>query len=267
VPEHWYQHDLNPIAFTVGDVSIPWYWLNYVIGWFWCDYVARKWISSLPTSNLKSQTENAMRSFMILGWLFMLLGARLGYIGFYNLNYYLQDPGQVIALWNGGMSFHGGLIGVMIAAYLTAKKYQVPIFSLTDPIALAAAPIIFFGRISNFMNGELPGRLTNVPWAVIFPPPFNDGPRHPSQIYEALGEGLLVGLVLYIFRNQLRKNNGLMSLAFISLYSFMRFLIEFFRQPDPQIGYIIGLSLGQWLSLIFVLLAGGILLNRQTRLP
>ena len=251
---NWYQHKFDPFALTLGDVSLPWYWLNYLAGWFWCDFIGRKWILSLPDTENRDQKLNAFRFFMVLGWILMLVGARLGYVTFYNSSYFLSHPDQLVAIWNGGMSFHGGLLGVALAALVISRIYKTSLFTMTDPISLAITPIIFLGRIANFLNGELPGRLSEVSWAVIFPAPFNDGPRHPSQLYEAFGEGLVLGIILFWFRRSLKKRTGLMTLSFIALYSCARFVIEFFRQPDPQIGMIVGLTLGQWLSLTFLAL-------------
>ena len=258
---NWYQHNIDPFALTIGDVSVPWYWLNYVFGWFWCDFIGRKWIESLPTRENQEQDLAAFRLFMLCGWVLMLLGARLGYITLYNSAYFSAHPDQVLAIWNGGMSFHGGIMGVAIAALLVCRIYKISIFTMTDPIALAVTPIIFLGRIANFLNGELPGRLTQVPWAIIFPAPYNDGPRHPSQIYEAIGEGFIVGLILFFLRNTFKRHPGYMSLSFLGLYSCARFVVEFFRQPDQQIGIINGLTLGQWLSIALLLLAVAVALR------
>jgi phosphatidylglycerol---prolipoprotein diacylglyceryl transferase len=260
---NWYQHNFDPFALTLGGVSLPWYWLNYVLGWFWCDFIGRKWILSLPDTENREQTLIAFRYFMLLGWILMLVGARLGYITFYNLSYFSSHPDQLAAIWNGGMSFHGGLLGVALAALVISRIYKISLFAMTDPIALGITPIIFLGRIANFLNGELPGRLSDVPWAVIFPSPFNDGPRHPSQLYEAFGEGFVVGIILLWFRNSLKQRTGLMTLSFIALYSGARFVIEFFRQPDPQIGMIIGLTLGQWFSVAFLALTSSLALRMR----
>lgn len=254
--DQWYQHNLNPIAFSIGDTHVPWYWLVYVVGWFWCDYAGKKWIQS---SSPRSETETLLKAFthfMLLGWLLLILGARLGYVVFYNLSYYVENPDQILAVWNGGMSFHGGFVGLVIAAVISSKRYKQSIFSLTDPIALTVPIVLFFGRIANFINGELPGRVTTVPWAVVFPSPYNDTPRHPSTIYEALLEGLAISLILFTTRRALAAKPGHLSLAFVALYAAARFIAEFFRAPDPQIGFIYYLTLGQWLSIGMLLLAG-----------
>lgn len=263
--QNWYHHNFNPFFLTFGDVGIPWYWLNYVLGWFWCDFIVKKWAKSIADVRHREIQVSAIRFFMLLGWILMLVGARLAYVFIYNSSYFISHPDQILAIWNGGMSFHGGVIGVGLAATITAARYNISFFSLTDPIAFAVPPIIFLGRLANFINGELPGRPSQLPWAVIFPPPFDDGPRHPSQLYEAAGEGLFVGVILFCARNYLRKSHGAMTLSFVALYSLARFLIEFFRQPDPQIGLILGLSLGQWLSSLFFISSLAVLLNLQKK--
>ena len=192
---------------------------------------------------------------MLMGWILLILCARLGYVFFYNLSYYMENPTQILAIWNGGMSFHGGFIGIVIAAILTSKRYNISIFVFTDVVALAIPMVLFFGRLANFMNGELAGRASTLPWAVVFPPPYNDGPRHPSPIYEALLEGLVVGLLLYLGRNTWWKTSGRLSIAFMALYATARFIAEFFREPDRQIGMIYHLTLGQWLSVTMLILA------------
>jgi len=245
---NWYHHNIDPFALTIGDVNVPWYWLNYVVGWFWCDFIGKRWIESLPQGRNYDRDLAAFRSFMLCGWFMMLIGARLGYITLYNPTYFAANPDQIIAIWNGGMSFHGGVAGIALAALFISRIYKISIFTMTDPIAFGVTPIICLGRIANFLNGELPGKLSQAPWAVIFPEPYNDGPRHPSQLYEAFGEGLVVGLILFFLRNKLKRHPGYMTLSFLGLYSVARFVIEFFRQPDPQIGVLNGLSLGQWLS-------------------
>lgn len=249
--ENWYHHNLNPFAFSINGVAIPWYWLVYVAGWFWCDYIGRKTLLAPTTSNEQTSINaKAFHSFMLWGWIGMLVGARLGYIFLYNLQYYLHQPDQIFAIWNGGMSFHGGLIGVAIAALATSRQRGISIFALTDPIATAMPPVIFLGRLANFLNGELPGRLSTAPWAVVFPAPYDEAPRHPSQLYEACAEGLVVGLVLLYLKGRLTAKPGALSFAFLGLYSIARFFVEFTREPDPQLGLIHGLSMGQWLSML-----------------
>ena len=251
----WYHHNLNPIAFSFGDVHIPWYWLVYICGWFWCAWVMRR-VSILNNAVAPTETNlEIVDSFLLWGWISLLVGARLTYILVYNPSHYLAHPDQVLALWNGGMSFHGGFIGVVIAAWVISRKFHISIFTLTDPIALATPIVLAFGRLANFANGELPGRISTVPWAVVFPAPFDGAPRHPSQLYEALGEGVLVAIILFAARRTLLKHPGYMSFAFTGLYAAARFFIEFTREPDPQLGLIAGFSMGQWLCAAMMVIA------------
>ena len=251
----WYHHNLDPIALRIGDFSIPWYWLVYVFGWFWCDAISRK--ISMTSGNEIDQKlfERARSDFFLWGWVSLIFCSRMTYVFIYNWSHYLKNPEQIFAIWNGGMSFHGGLIGVAIAAFALSRAYKISIFNLTDPIALAIPAVLFFGRLSNFANGELPGRISTVPWAVVFPSPFDGAPRHPSQIYEALAEGIFVGLILFLGRKKLLTRPGALSFGFMGLYAAARFFVEFFREPDPQLGLILGFSTGQWLCVFMMVCA------------
>lgn len=247
----WYHHQLDPIAIRLGDAALPWYWLVYIIGWFVAAWALK------ATQNLMTKPADspARADFLLWAWIGLIVGSRLVYVFLYNPRYYLNHPGEVIAIWNGGMSFHGGFLGVIAAAIYVSRKHQISFFSLTDPIALMIPWILGLGRLTNFINGELPGRITDVPWAVVFPPPFDGAPRHPSQIYEAVLEGFLVGAILFLTRKKLLKQAGAMSLAFTAYYAAARFVVEFTREPDPQIGLILGLTMGQWLCASMIVLA------------
>ncbi len=187
----------------------------------------------------------------------LVVGARLGYILFYqymNLGFYFRHPIEIIATWHGGMSFHGGLIGSIIAGYIFSRNRKLPFWAIADSVAVAAPIGLGLGRIGNFINGELYGRVTNVPWAMVFPN--SDGlPRHPSQLYEALFEGLILFIIMW----KLSKKNypdGYLVVYFLLIYGFFRFFLEFFRQPDPQLGLVFGgLSMGQILCLSMVIFA------------
>ena len=184
----------------------------------------------------------------------MILGGRLGYIIFYNLDYYLMNISEILMIWKGGMSFHGGLIGVIIATYIFSKKNKINSFIFLDLISISAPIGIFLGRISNFINSELYGRETDLPWSVKFEK-IDNIPRHPSQIYEAFFEGILLFILLnYIFRKWLYKSPGSISALFLIFYSIFRFFIEFTREPHIQVGYIFfNLTLGQLLSFLFLM--------------
>ena len=252
---HWYRHNLDPIAFRVGTASIPWYWLVYVGGWFWCAYVLKKTSREVAGRGDENHWLNCQSDFLLWGWIALILGARLTYIVFYNPIHYFQNPNEILELWNGGMSFHGGFAGVALAAWVISRMRGISIFALTDPVALAIPWVLAFGRLANFANGELVGRISTVPWAVIFPAPFDEAPRHPSQIYEALAEGVILGLLLFYYRRQLLSRPGLASFAFTGFYSGIRFFVEFTRAPDPQIGTMFGLTMGQYLCLAMMLIA------------
>ena len=190
-------------------------------------------------------------TYLIIG---IILGGRMGYVLLYNLNYYIQNPLEIFFIWNGGMSFHGGLLGVIVASLLFSKKHRINYFIFLDLVALTAPIGIFFGRIANFINSELYGKVTDVPWAVTFVQ-IDNLARHPSQLYEAIFEGIILFLILiYYKKNKLLETPGLISSLFLIFYSIFRFSIEFFRVPDEQLGYLmLNLSMGQIISLIFIL--------------
>lgn len=242
--------DFDPVAISLfGILQIRWYALAY-LGGFLGGWAYGSWLVGRYAENWRPNKEDI---FDILPWvaLGVILGGRLGYVLFYNLDYYMQNPLHIPFVWEGGMSFHGGLTGVIIAIILYARYAKIPLLQLSDVIA-AVVPIgLFLGRISNFINGELFGRVTTKPWGIIFP---YGGvyPRHPSQIYEALSEGLLIFIVLYIMVRWFRlwKKPGIITGSFLSMYAICRFMIEFVREPDPQLG-LFGdyFSMGQILSI------------------
>ncbi|MGH7031720.1 MAG: prolipoprotein diacylglyceryl transferase [Stellaceae bacterium] len=256
----------NPIAVAVGPFAIRWYALAYIvgllIGWRYCLALAGR-----PPHLVGRQDVD---DFLVWATLGVVLGGRIGYVLFYNPGYYSLHPEQALYVWHGGMSFHGGAIGVTIALILFTRARRIPLFAFSDVI-IEAIPIgLFFGRIANFINGELYGRPTDVPWAMIFP---NGGPvpRHPSQLYEAVCEGILLFLLLFVAeRLGARRRPGVVTGLFLVGYAIARIFGEMFRQPDAQIGYLVfGTTEGQLLS-IPVLLAGIVLIlwaRRSRRLP
>ena len=190
--------------------------------------------------------------------IYIIIGGRVGYIIFYNLEYYISNPLNIIKIWEGGMSFHGALIGIIIATYLFSKKRKISTFFLLDIIACVSPIGIFFGRIANFINGELFGKVTNFSWGVIFPT-IDKLPRHPSQLYEAFLEGIVLFFILNILIFKKNYKTGLCSTFFLIFYGFFRIISEVFREPDPQIGYLFNLfSMGTILS-FFMVLAGMII--------
>ena len=250
-------NNFDPVAFQILSFEIRWYSLAYilgiVIGWSLCKKIFIK------NSEINEKFDDYI-TYLIIG---IILGGRLGYVIFYNFSYYLNNIFDIFKIWQGGMSFHGGLLGVIISSFLFAKKSNQNPFSYLDQVSLVAPIGIFFGRLSNFINSELYGRTTDLPWSVIFIKVDNLS-RHPSQLYEAILEGVILFLVLMYFvnKNYLRKP-GLISALFLIFYSLFRFIIEFFRVPDEQLGYLIlNLTMGQMISLVFVTI-GTILFYRK----
>jgi phosphatidylglycerol:prolipoprotein diacylglycerol transferase len=249
--------DIDPVLISIGPLQIHWYGLAYVagilIGWQYARRLARN--TSLWRNETPAITEAQLDDFLLWVAAGIIGGGRIGYILFYDLQSVLQNPMRALEIWNGGMSFHGGLLGTMIAMILFARRNKIAIWSLFD-IVSAVVPIgLFFGRIANFINGELWGRLSSMPWAVVFP---TGGPfaRHPSQLYEAALEGLvlLTVLAVMIYRRHALKTPGLVCGVFVAGYGLARIFVEFFREPDAQIGYLLDgwLTMGMLLSLPMV---------------
>ena len=241
-------NNFNPIAFQILSLEVRWYSLAYImgiiLGWAYCK---KKLIKDQQILLLFDD----FITYIIIG---VILGGRLGYALFYNLKYYLENPFEILMVWNGGMSFHGGVIGVILASQLFSKKHKVNHFIFLDLVALSAPIGIFFGRIANFINSELIGRAADLPWSVQFIL-IDNIKRHPSQLYEAFFEGIILFFLLgYFFQKDYLKNPGKISALFLIFYSLFRFFTEFFRSPDPQIGYLIfNLTLGQLISVLFLL--------------
>ena len=242
-------NNFDPVAIQIFSIEIRWYSLAYIIG------ILLGWILSkrffISNVELKEKFDDFL-TFVILG---IIIGGRLGYVILYNPNYYLDNLIDIFKIWEGGMSFHGGLIGVVLASFYFAKKNNQNFFIYLDVISIVAPIGIFFGRIANFINSELYGAETNLPWAVQFIK-IDNLYRHPTQLYEAIFEGLILFLILIYLRNKgLMKITGLMSGIFLICYSIFRFMIEFLRVPDEQIGYLIfNLTMGQIISCIFFLI-------------
>jgi phosphatidylglycerol:prolipoprotein diacylglycerol transferase len=238
---------IDPVLISIGPIAIRWYALAYVfsiiIGW--------RYTRALAAQKLSPLTPGMLDDFVTWAVLGIVLGGRIGYVVFYNADYYLQHPGEALQLWHGGMSFHGGLIGVITAMALFVRKRGIRFFHLTDAIA-AATPIgLFFGRLANFINGELFGRETDLPWGMVFPGG-GPNPRHPSQLYEAILEGLILFIVLAVvaWRYKGLARPGLLSGVFLVGYGLCRIIVEFVREPDQQVGFLLGgATMGQLLSL------------------
>jgi len=246
-------NNFDPVAFQVLSLEIRWYSLAYIFGiifgWAYCK---KRLIKNQQILHLFDD----FITYLIIG---VILGGRLGYVLFYNLKYYLENPFEVLMVWNGGMSFHGGLIGVILATQLFSSKHKLDQFLFLDLVALSAPIGIFFGRIANFINSELLGRATDLPWSVQFIL-IDNIKRHPSQLYEAFFEGIILFILLgYFFKKNFLEYPGKISALFLIFYSLFRFFTEFFRSPDPQIGFLVlNLTVGQIIS-IFFLIAGMLL--------
>tara|TARA_B100001093_G_scaffold217061_1_gene208298 strand:+ start:2450 stop:3223 length:774 start_codon:yes stop_codon:yes gene_type:complete len=246
-------NNFDPVAFEVFSLEIRWYSLAYifgiVLGWIYCK---KKLIKDPIVLDLFDD----FITYLIIG---IILGGRIGYALFYNFSYYINNPLEILMVWNGGMSFHGGLIGVILSCVIFGKKYKINSFIFLDLVALSAPIGIFFGRIANFINSELYGRATDLPWGVQFVL-IDNIKRHPSQIYEAFFEGIILFFILnYLFRRKYILTPGKLSALFLIFYSLFRYSLEFFRVPDPQIGFLfLNSTLGQIISLLFFVI--GVLL-------
>ncbi len=252
--------DFDPIAVQIGPLAIRWYALSYIAGillaWRYCRHLTKR-----PPGLI---TPLAFDDFMAWSVLGIVLGGRLGYVLFYKPLHYLQDPISALFIWEGGMSFHGGMLGVAVAMYLFARKRGIPYLALTDIVGAAVPLGLCLGRIANFINGELFGRATDierVPWAMVFPHG-GPAPRHPSQLYEAGLEGILLFIILYILvRKGALQWQGFLSGAFLLGYGTARFIVEFFREPDQGLSFAPSFfSMGQILSLPMMLLGAAVII-------
>ena len=245
-------NNFDPVAFNILSLEIRWYSLSYIfgiiLGWLYCK---KKLINDVKYQELFDD----YIFYLVLG---IIIGGRLGYILFYNLEYYLNNFSEIVQIWKGGMSFHGALVGIIISAIVFSKKHTINKFVFLDLIAVSAPIGIFFGRIANFINGELVGKTTGVYWGVIFPN-IDNFTRHPSQLYEAFLEGIILFILMNWIYFRSNYKTGICSFMFLILYGIFRIFSEFFREPDIQIGYIIGsISMGMLLSMLMIL-AGTIL--------
>ncbi len=252
--------DIDPVIVEIGPFAIRWYALAYIAG------IISGWALLRSLNKLGEVELISKRGFediIVYAVLGIIIGGRAGYVLFYNLPYFMDNPLEIFMLWRGGMSFHGGLLGMLVAMALFARKFNIPYLQLMDNIAVVAPIGLFFGRIANFINGELWGRPTEVPWAVIFP---SGGPiaRHPSQLYEAGLEGVLLFAILWYLarKTDLRLKTGALSGVFLVGYAIARMSMEQFRQPDEHLGVLWGLlTMGQLLSLPMLILGAILLAN------
>ena len=240
------QPSIDPVILSIGALDIRWYSLSYIMAFVIGSFLIKKFNKEFSNSISNKEIDN----FFLWAILGVIIGGRLGYVIFYQTNIFVLDPIHIFKIWKGGMSFHGGLAGMIVSIYFFCRKNKLSFFYLADLVSLVAPIGLFFGRIANFINTELYGRITDFPFAVIYPS-IDQFPRHPSQLYEAFFEGfLLFTILLYYFYK--KKENGLIgkiSGLFLLLYSFFRFSIEYLREPDAHLGLFLGyFSMGQLLS-------------------
>lgn len=258
---------IPPDIFRLGPFRIRWYGVMYVVGYVVGYRIIKRRVDRRMLRLTQGELD-ALIGYLVTG---MLVGARIMYAVIYQPGHFLDDPLELFAIWHGGLSFHGALIGIALAALVFARLHGVAFWRLADTLAVASTPGLFFGRLGNFINGELYGRVTTVPWAMVFPADPQQLPRHPSQLYEAVVEGLVLFLVLRAFECRATARRwyrpGLVAGAFLCGYGAFRFLLEFTRQPDPQLSFVFGpFSVGQLLCAAMVV-AGVALLFARTRLP
>jgi phosphatidylglycerol---prolipoprotein diacylglyceryl transferase len=250
--------EINPDIIRIGPLAVRWYGVMYLMGFTAAYFLVRYQLKTRKIS-INTQDIDSLFLFLLSG---LVIGARLGYVIFYNLGDYLKSPLEIFAVWHGGMSFHGGLIGSVAGGLIFCRKYGADFWQLSDLIIVTAPIGLGLGRLGNFINGELYGRVTNVPWGMVFP---SGGPmpRHPSELYEFLLEGVVLFSVLWLLRNRNLKA-GTLTAVFLMLYGLFRFFVEFYRQPDPQIGFILGyFTMGQILSSVMILSGIGIFLHKK----
>jgi phosphatidylglycerol:prolipoprotein diacylglycerol transferase len=251
--------NIDPIAFSIGPLAVRWYGLMYLAGFAIGWWLGARRIAKGQAPITRAQLDDLL-FLIVLG---VILGGRLGYVLFYKPGYYASHPLEIFAIWQGGMSFHGGLLGVMFAMVFAARRYGVDYVRLMDFLAPLTPLGFAAGRLGNFINAELPGRVTDLPWAMVFPG--TDGaPRHPSQLYQFALEGVALFVFLWWFSSKPRPR-GQVSAMFLLGYGVLRFVAEFAREPDSFIGYLaLGLTMGQWLCLAMIA-AGAALLAWSRR--
>lgn len=252
--------NIDPVIVKIGPLSLRWYGMMYLAG-FAASYLLVGYQLKKKKIAAAVKEVDSLYSYLVLG---LIVGARLGYVLFYDLGEYLANPLEIFAVWHGGMSFHGGLIGSVVAGILFSRRYRVNFWQMADVVIVTAPIGLGLGRIGNFINGELYGRVTDVPWGMVFPAG-GPLPRHPSQLYESLLEGVVLFGILWSIKDRNLKPGVLLSI-FLILYGVFRFIVEYFREPDPQLGFVLGpLSMGQVLSAGVVLAGAALLIYRHNK--
>ena len=263
---------LDPVIFKIGPLALRWYGLAYVAGILFGWWYAKALVANGPLWGGASRIlPSDIDDFLLWAVAGIILGGRIGYVLFYDLSAYLENPLRIAMLWQGGMSFHGGLAGIIVAMILFARSRGFSPFSLFDVIAASCGIGLFLGRCANFINQELFGKVTDLPWGVVFPASGDGLPRHPSQLYEGLIEGLLLFFVLRILTHGFGKLRfpGFVGGAFLCGYAVSRILVEFVRLPDPQLGYLLGgwLTMGMVLSVPVFLIGLWAMATARNRAP
>ena len=254
-----YSHNLNPILIDFGFIAIRWYSLAYIFGIFIGWWFGKKIITHIFKNYYLKFNIKEFDDFITYIIISLIFGGRIGYVIFYNIEYFILNPLDIFKIWEGGMSFHGALIGIILGTYLFSKKRNIPVFFLLDIVACVSPIGIFFGRIANFINGELIGKVTTLSWGVIFPAA-GMLPRHPSQLYEAMLEGLVLFLILNILIFKQKYKIGTSSYLFLIFYGIFRIISELFREPDIQLGYLFNFfSMGTILS--FLMIVAGLIIR------
>ena len=254
--------DFDPVIFSVGSLQVRWYGLMYVVGFVNGGFIL-KYLANKGFFQVSKKQVDSLITYLLVG---MFLGARLAYVFIYNWDYYKNHLSELLSVWQGGLSFHGAIVGMVFAAGLFARNNRVPWLQVTDSMALAGAQGLFFGRVGNFINGELYGRVTDWRLGMIFAEG-GPHPRHPSQLYEAFMEGLVLSAVLWVLFRRVGYH-GTLTMVFLIGYGVFRFAVEFFRQPDGQLGYYFGwMTMGQILCCLMVVAgAVGFPLVRRCRI-
>ena len=255
--------DIDPVIFSIGPFAIRWYALAYISGLI-LDWLYVRRIAATPPANVDKVRVD---DFLVWATFGVILGGRLGYVLFYKPAYYLSNPAEILMVWQGGMSFHGGFLGVIVATILFCRRHQINTLAFGDTIACAAPIGLFFGRIANFINGELFGRVTDSSWGVVFP---HGGPlpRHPSQLYEAVLEGAVLFVLMFLLSRStdIRQTPGALCGVFLAGYGVARFIVEFFRQPDAHLGFLFaGATMGQLLSLPMIVIGLAVIVITRRR--
>ena len=254
------QPSINPVVMSLGFIDIRWYSLAYIFAFILGSVIIKR----LNSGSYRLLSDDKIDKFFIWAIIGVILGGRIGYVLFYQTNLFFTKPTYILEIWNGGMSFHGGLLGMILSIYFFSLKYKIQFFYLSDLVSLVAPIGLFLGRISNFINTELYGRVTDFPLAIIYPL-IDNNPRHPSQLYEAFFEGIILFIILLYYFSYKRKKYiiGNISGLFLIFYSIFRFLIEYLREPDYHLGLVFYyFSMGQLLCIPFLLAGIWIILRK-----